>query len=198
MAVHPCRPCWSRESSAHRSGGRSSTSVRSVQVTRSRPSSLTRSVEASRRRPRSIRSCPPRGVTLTDAYSRTCCAMSSRVRTAPWRSDYARDVERGHGLPRAVRQSGPSRRYRSDVWYRDFGVIVELDGRLHHQGLAAFGDMSRDNLHRLRGSITLRFGWAHVAGEPCLVARQVAAALSAGGWNGSLTRCQRCAQVPGW
>jgi very-short-patch-repair endonuclease len=111
---------------------------------------------------------------------------------SPLEVRYYRDVERAHGLPRAVRQANPSGNHRTDGWYELYETLVELDGRVHHQGLAAFADQDRDNAHALLGLRTLRFGWKQVAGDPCLVARQVAAALRAGGWTGSLTPCPRC------
>lgn len=107
-----------------------------------------------------------------------------------WR--YARDVERAHGLPRAVRQQSPLPQYRGDAWYRAYGVLVELDGRAFHSGAAVYADMDRDNDHRLLGLVTLRFGWRQVTSTPCQVATTVAAALRHGGWTGSPTGCPRC------
>ena len=61
---------------------------------------------------------------------------------------YLRDVERAHGLSAVFRRQQPSRIHRAvrDVWYSDFGVVVELDGRLGHTELGRFRDMNRDCL----------------------------------------------------
>ena len=104
---------------------------------------------------------------------------------------YLRDVERAHGLPRGERQHRQGR-YRRDVAYPAYRLVVELDGRLGHEGLHRFRDMQRDNLTLLQGELTLRFGFADVAGVPCLVALQVAEALHALGWLGQLVLCPRC------
>lgn len=115
---------------------------------------------------------------------------------SPLEVRYVRDVERAHGLPKGIRQAHLTYRYRTDCWYREFGVLVELDGRLHHHGPAVGRDMLRDNDHALLGQITLRYGWPAVSGLPCTVARQVAAALVDRGWVGTPTRCPRCLRVP--
>lgn len=104
---------------------------------------------------------------------------------------YARDVERAHGLPPSERQAGPRHR-QTDAWYRPYRLIVELDGRAYHDGVAAWNDLQRDNLHRLHEVITLRYAWVHVATTPCAVASEVAAALRMGGWTGSARPCRRC------
>jgi very-short-patch-repair endonuclease len=109
---------------------------------------------------------------------------------------YVRDVERAHGLPTAVRQAHLTRRHRADGWYRDYGVLVELDGRLHHFGNSVAHDAWRDNDHALLGQVTLRYGWPAISADPCLVARQVATALAARGWLGTATCCSRCRLVP--
>jgi very-short-patch-repair endonuclease len=106
---------------------------------------------------------------------------------------YVRDVERRHRLPRASRQVRLGGRYRTDALYEEYRVIAELDGWAYHRGAAAARDLTRDNTHRLQGYVTLRFTWGHVAGDPCGVARDVAAALAAGGWTGELQPCPRCA-----
>lgn len=69
------------------------------------------------------------------------------------------NVERAHGLPCATRQAHARTKHRSDAWYEEFGLLVELDSKLHHSGGAAFHDMTRDNDHALAGLTTLRFGW---------------------------------------
>lgn len=107
---------------------------------------------------------------------------------------YVRDVERAHGLPRGSRQNrrraarieGTRNAYR-DVVYREFGLVVELDGRLGHVGEARVRDRRRDNVTTLRGERTLRYGWLDVTDEPCRTADQVAQGLRQGGWTSILT-----------
>jgi hypothetical protein len=120
---------------------------------------------------------------LADAVDGTGSALKVR---------YDRDVELPHGLPVARRQARPSGRHWTDREYEGYGTIVELDGYVYHRGVAACHDLDRDNLHRLINYVTLRFTWGQVAGNPCAVATQVAAALHQRGWQGSLSRCHRC------
>jgi hypothetical protein len=110
-----------------------------------------------------------------------------------WR--FREGVERPHGLPIAERQDVVvvgSRRERRNVAFRAQRVVVELDGRLGHDGVGAFRDMRRDNAAAVRGELTLRYGWADVAGRPCEVAQQLADILRKRGWQGTFTRCRRC------
>lgn len=104
---------------------------------------------------------------------------------------YLRDVERPHGLPQADRQD-PSRSFRRDVVYRRYRLVVELDGRLGHQGMGRFRDMWRDNLTTVDGERTLRYGFGDVAQRFCLVGFQVGTVLQQQGWSGQLLRCPRC------
>jgi very-short-patch-repair endonuclease len=106
---------------------------------------------------------------------------------------YLRDVERAHKLPRAVRQAWLDEDRRCDVLYDQFATVVELDGVQWHSGAARVRDISRDNAARLKGLVTLRYTWSHVAETPCAVAKQVADALRQGGWKGTLHKCPRCA-----
>ncbi len=106
---------------------------------------------------------------------------------------YLRNVERPHGLPKGTRQA--SRRglpYVSDVGYDDWSLLVELDGRLGHEGEGRFRDMWRDNQFALGDLFSLRYGWIDVSDRPCLVATQVGSALVRRGWDGELLRCSRC------
>jgi hypothetical protein len=48
---------------------------------------------------------------------------------SPIELDYLRDVERAHGLPVGQRQFA-RRNTEADVYYTDYGLLVELDGRL--------------------------------------------------------------------
>lgn len=110
---------------------------------------------------------------------------------------YLHDVERAHGLPRGLRQN-PSHDHRSwrDILYNPYRLVVELDGRLGHEGEGRFRDMRRDNVATLAGEATLRYGYYDVTSSPCVVAFQVAAALTLRGWSGILRRCPRCSAVP--
>lgn len=105
---------------------------------------------------------------------------------------FLHDVLRAHGLPVGRRQVSVSEGTRSDVVWDAYRLIVELDGRLHHEGLAAIADMGRDNLHALVGWCTVRYGWHPVVGSRCLAAAQVATGLTLGGWPGTLRRCAEC------
>ena len=101
---------------------------------------------------------------------------------------YDRDVERAHGLPEPVRQApfaGPGgRRGRRDRLYRDYGVVVELDGRLAHSIEDQWRDKARDNAAAVDGYQSLRYGWVHVRWHACATALQVAGVLRIHGWDG--------------
>ena len=107
-------------------------------------------------------------------------------------SRYRELVETAHGLPSPRRQAKPVGRYRVDNWYEPYKLIVEVDGRATHVGLAAAIDMDRDNLHTSHGITTLRFTWSHVTRAPCETARVIAQALARAGWPGPLRPCHRC------
>lgn len=107
---------------------------------------------------------------------------------------YLTQVERAHGLPEAKRQARVAGNHRSDAWYADLGVLVELDSKLHHSGAAAFDDMMRDNNAAVMGMMTLRLGWRQVTGvAACETARFVAQILVSRGWGGPVRACSRCA-----
>ncbi|GEN80453.1 type IV toxin-antitoxin system AbiEi family antitoxin domain-containing protein [Actinotalea fermentans] len=120
---------------------------------------------------------------------------------SPLELRYHRDVEGRHGLPRSARQGWErlgDRWIRSDVRYDGLGVRAELDGRLAHPSGRTEADTWRDNAVVIaRAELTLRYRWAHVAGNPCGTARQVAEALRSRGWTGTLRRCgPTCAALP--
>lgn len=104
-------------------------------------------------------------------------------------------VERPHGLPTGRRQVRDSLRgpvYR-DVEYEGFGVIVELDGRLHHSSVADRDrDLDRDLDAAVDGRVTVRLGWGQAFERPCLTATRVGVLLSQRGWTGSLVTCPAC------
>ena len=147
---------------------------------------------------------------LTDA-ARLRAAMGLRTRLR-WRADlyelitaaasgdhsvleyrYDRDVERAHGLPESVRQAPfedtDGRRGRRDRLYRDYGVVVEMDGRLAHPAEAQWRDKARDNAAAVDGQQTLRYGWMQVTRHACETAAQVAQVLRVHGWTGLPRPC---------
>ena len=113
---------------------------------------------------------------------------------SPLEFRYLRDVERPHGLPHADRQDHHGSPFRRDVAYRRFRLVVELDGRLGHEGMGRFRDMWRDNVTTVGGELTLRYGFFDIAERPCHVARQVGTVLHRQGWDGPFLRCPHCPQ----
>ncbi|HYN65915.1 MAG TPA: type IV toxin-antitoxin system AbiEi family antitoxin domain-containing protein [Ornithinibacter sp.] len=106
---------------------------------------------------------------------------------------YVRRVELPHGLPRASLQvrDGTVRR---DFEYPEWLVVLEVDGRLGHEGEFLASDRSRDRRAAGIGRVTLRAGWVDVEGAPCELAVDVHAALRARGYRGPIRACgQRCA-----
>jgi len=124
---------------------------------------------------------------LADIVSDTADGVTSALE---WH--YVHDVEHAHGLPHARRQAKPVAIFTVDNFYEEYGVIVELDSKAYHRGVAASQDLERDRIHERNGYLTLRFTWADVVDHPCQTAAQVAATLSVQGWRGALTHCPRC------
>jgi hypothetical protein len=61
---------------------------------------------------------------------------------------YLDHVERAHGLPCGQRNRRPAgSTFFTDVKYDPYPLLVELDGKLGHQGKGRFRDMRRDNTH---------------------------------------------------
>jgi hypothetical protein len=128
---------------------------------------------------------------------RSLLADAAEGAESPLEVNFLRDVERPHGLPRGDRQSSRTGLpYLSDVRYRRFALLVELDGKLGHEGEGRFRDMRRDNLHALGDELTLRFGWYDVTTSPCSVAYQIFLVLSRRGYDLPFRRCGNCRQVP--
>ena len=113
---------------------------------------------------------------------------------------YDRDVERAHGLPQARRQvpfTGPGgHRGRRDRVYEDYGVVVELDGRVAHPDENQWKDKARDNAAAVAGMQTLRYSWTQVRREPCQIAVEVAKVLRKGGWRGRPRACSAGCPAP--
>jgi hypothetical protein len=113
----------------------------------------------------------------------------------PLELGYLRLVERAHGLPEGHRQLHRHANRRSqwiDVVHEAYALIVELDGRVGHIDDGRFRDHRRDNFSTDAGFRTLRYGWTDIFGDPCAVAAQVARALRASGWSGTVEACARC------
>jgi hypothetical protein len=111
---------------------------------------------------------------------------------SPLEHRYVRDVERAHGLPKPERQAQSVQRGRliyRDARYREYGVVVELDGQASHPDEQRWQDKRRDNAAAATGLVTLRYGWADVTERPCETAREVATVLGQRGWPGPLRRC---------
>ena len=106
---------------------------------------------------------------------------------------YHRDVERAHGLPEPARQvqfaTPGGRRGRRDRVYKEYGVVVELDGRLAHPAENQGRDKARDNAAAAAGMQSLRYGWAQVKWEACATAAEVARVLRLHGWDGRPRPC---------
>ncbi len=143
------------------------------------------------------RTTPERLLTVVDSRQRVrhsavlkdlCGQAGKGIESAlEWR--FSRVIAR-HGLPMAERQV-PAGATRIDALFPAQRVVVELDGARDHTNWSR--DMMRDNTRMIEsGMVTLRYGWNAVAGEPCLVAAQVAAALRSRGWSGNFRRCSRC------
>lgn len=71
----------------------------------------------------------------------------------------------------------------------DYGLLIELDGRIGHTGDGRFRDMRRDNAAATDGLAALRYGWHDVSGAACSAARQVAGTLELYSWLGPFIPC---------
>ncbi len=106
---------------------------------------------------------------------------------------YLQRVERQHGLPGPERQL-PRRTDRGsiyrDVDYEQFGLVVELDGRLFHDTAAQRDlDLDRDLDALLEQRLTVRLGWGQVYDRPCRTAVRLGALLRERGWVGLPRPC---------
>jgi hypothetical protein len=106
---------------------------------------------------------------------------------------YHRDVERAHKLPEPDRQvpftAKDGRRGRRDRVYQEYGVVVELDGRLAHPEENRWKDKARDNAAAAARQQSLRYDWAAVTQRPCATAAEVAEVLRNHGWQGRPKPC---------
>jgi len=105
---------------------------------------------------------------------------------------YLRDVERAHGLPcsrHQVRVLIDGKTAYRDVYYEEYRLAVELDGRLAHPDEELGRDRRRDNHGGPDDILTTRYDWQDVAGHPCETALLQARILRRRGWTGTPRPC---------
>ena len=101
--------------------------------------------------------------------------------------DFA-ELCRTFGLPDPSRQvarfDSSGRRRWLDVFWDEFGLVIEIDGLFHMEASQWWSDMWRGNEHAVRLEGVLRYPSFAIRDEPERVASQVAQALRARGWIG--------------
>jgi len=103
---------------------------------------------------------------------------------------YLRDVERAHGLPSGRRQVPISGGGRRDVEYDEWDMVVEIDGRLGHDGWRARQrEGRRDRKAAVGGKLTVRCHWPDLVPSGCELASDLGAILAGRGWRGKVERC---------
>ncbi len=110
--------------------------------------------------------------------------------------DFVRSVLVAHALP-PMRMQVPDTvdggGIRRDFENEEYGVVVEVDGRLGHEGSGAQRDRVRDRRAARRGRVTLRAGWVDVEFEPCELALDIHGTLASRGYPHPLRWCgPRC------
>jgi hypothetical protein len=114
---------------------------------------------------------------------------------SPAERRYIRAAERAHGLPPGRSQSPFGKAGRRDREY-EWGVVIEIDGRLGHGGwLDVQRDGRRDRAATVAGRTTLRCYWTDLVSTACDVALEVAQVLRARGWEGQPRACGRTCSV---
>jgi hypothetical protein len=95
---------------------------------------------------------------------------------------------RRFGLPtpsrQVVRRDSEGRRRFLDVYWDEYGLVVEIDGMFHMAADQWWADMWRGNDHTVGLEGLLRYPSFAVRREARRVAQQAAAALRARGWDG--------------
>lgn len=123
---------------------------------------------------------------ITDVASGTCSALEH---------GYLVRVERPHGLPTAARQfresaKGPLFR---DADYEEFGLIVELDGRMFHAKTRQHdADLERDLDAAVDQRLTVRLGWGQAYDRSCATAAKLGRIFRSRGWTGMPASCPSC------
>ena len=124
--------------------------------------------------------------------------LAKRGRTTRLEIMADRRVLGAHGLPQGVGQRRLHLNRNDpivDVFYEEYGVILEFDGRLWHDTTARRNrDMRRDRLATVNDIVTLRFNWNDVRYGQCESAIEIATLLKRRGWQGEMKPCadQKC------
>lgn len=104
-------------------------------------------------------------------------------------------MRRRHGLPLGRRQFTRDAKGTEylDVFIEEYGIHVELDGRLgHDRAVETWRDFRRDNRSVIRRLRPLRYGWADMTDLSCEIAAEQAEILRQQGWPGPFIRCAHC------
>lgn len=112
--------------------------------------------------------------------------------------EFVTRVLTAHGLP-TMRMAVPDRVGSFSI-RRDFvdhvrGVVIEVDGRVAHEGRRSH-DIRRDRHTAAQGRVTLRAEWVDVRYEPCELAAQIFATLRTRGFGGALRPCAATCRAP--
>ena len=97
-----------------------------------------------------------------------------------------------HGLQRPTlqaRAAGPGGGIRKDAEWEEFGVVLESDGLLAHEGAAIHRDRRRDRHVARSGRVTLRAGYVDIEFGPCDLAVDIYLTLRSRGYRGGITPC---------
>lgn len=126
---------------------------------------------------------------LADVAEGTCSALEH---------GYLTRAERPHGFPAAHRNRAERIEGRAcyrDVDYDAVPLIVELDGRLFHDGTGRRdADLDRD-LAKAAEAVTVRLSWGQVFERPCRTAARLQRLLHRQGWAGVLHPCSAACPV---
>ncbi|HWJ82758.1 MAG TPA: hypothetical protein VNS55_11020 [Nocardioides sp.] len=123
---------------------------------------------------------------VADVATGTCSALEH---------GYLVRVERPHGLPTAARQFRESAKgplYR-DADYEQFGLIVELDGRMFHAKARQHdADLERDLDAAADDRLTVRLGWGQTYDRSCSTAAKLGRIFQSRGWTDAPHPCPAC------
>jgi hypothetical protein len=96
-----------------------------------------------------------------------------------------RDFDLPEPSRQVARLDSSGRRRWLDVFWDEFGLVIEIDGLFHMEPSQWWSDMWRGNEHAVRLEGVLRYPSFALRDEPAQVATQVAQALRARGWDGA-------------